>query len=46
MEFDINNIVGILLIVSVVILAAVVIVGFFAVRSHMRKSMLDKYEGQ
>lgn len=46
MEFDVTNIVGILLIVSVAILAAVVIAGFLAARNHMRKSMLNKYEDQ
>ena len=44
MEFDVTNIVGILLVVSAAILAAVVIVGFFALRSYIRKYILNKYE--
>jgi uncharacterized protein YneF (UPF0154 family) len=38
------NIVGILFMVSAVILAAVVIVGLFAVRRYIQKSMMNKYE--
>jgi len=45
MEFD-TKIVGILLVVSVAILAAVVIVGFIALRSYIRKTILNKNEDQ
>ena len=38
------NIVGILIMVSAVILAAVVIVSFFAVRRYIQKSMMNKYK--
>jgi len=46
MEFDLTKIVGILLVVSAAILAAIVIVSFFALRSYIRKTMLNKNEDQ
>jgi len=41
-----TNIIEILLVVSLAILAAVVIVGFFAVRRYIQKNMLNKHEDQ
>jgi len=41
---DMTNIVEILFILSIAILAAFVIVGFFAVRRYIQKRVLNKYE--
>ncbi len=41
-----TDLVEILLVIGAAILAAVVIVGFFAVRHHIQRCMMNKYEDQ